>query len=726
MYRNKFGRRRYLVFLSLVTGLSWTNFMSIGQSADQTGAATLQYPVAHRGDQVDDYHGTKVADPYRWLENVDSAETRDWVQAESRLANAFLEKIPQREAIRKRLTALWNYPKYGVPRSLGGRYFFTKNTGLQNQSVLYWSPGLEGEPHELLDPNTLSADGTVALSHFDVSDDGKLLAYGLSTAGSDWQVWRVRDVATGKDLHEELKWIKFSSVSWTPDNKGFFYGRYAEPNEATKLVDTNYFQKLYYHLVGTSQADDKLIYERPDEKEWEFSGIASEDGKYLVIEVAHGTEQKNLVFYKRLDQPEAKVVELLPKFEAKYVYLGNNGSVFWFRTDLDAPRGRVMAIDLDHPQRANWRELIPESADVMEHASVVGDQFFVTYLHDAHSAVKVFNLAGHQQHDVELPSLGTTAGFDGRRVDTDTFFSFTGFTTPGTIYRYDLASGKVARVRQPQVDFHPDDYETRQVFYTSRDGTRVPMFICAKKGLKLDGQNPTLLYGYGGFNISLTPTFSVSNLVWMELGGVFAMPNLRGGGEYGREWHEAGIKQKKQNVFDDFIAAAEWLIENHYTSRERLAISGRSNGGLLVGACLTQRPDLFGAALPGVGVMDMLRFHKFTIGWGWTSDYGSSDNADEFPALRAYSPLHNIKPGTQYPPTLITTGDHDDRVVPGHSFKFAAAMQAAQSGTAPILIRIETQAGHGAGKPTTKLIDEATDQLAFLVDALKMTIPAGF
>ena len=689
---------------------------------EQSDSSALHYPIAHRGDQVDDYHGTKVADPYRWLENVDSSETRDWVKAENQLTKGFLEKLHEREVIRRRLTELWNYPKYGIPSQRGGRYFFTKNSGLQNQAVLYWTAGFDGAPQVLLDPNVLSENGTVAVSHFDVSDNGQLLAYGLSTAGSDWQEWRVCDVTTGKDLADHLKWIKFSSVSWTPDNKGFFYSRYAEPNEATKLVDTNYYQKLYYHRIGDSQALDQLVYERPDEKEWEFSGTASEDGKFLVIEVHHGTEQKNLVFYKRLDRPDAKVAELISEFKAKYDYLGNNGSVFWFRTDLDAPRGRIIAIDLEQPEPANRRELVAESADVMAHASVVGDQFIAEYLHDAHSAVKVFDLTGKLLREVELPGLGTSAGFDGRRSDSETFFSFTSFALPSSIYRYELPTGKAILFRQPQVDFHPDNYETRQVFYTSRDGTRVPMFISAKKGVKLEGDNPTLLYGYGGFNISLTPSFSVPNLVWMELGGVFAVPNLRGGGEYGRQWHEAGTKLKKQNVFDDFIAAAQWLIDNHYTSREKLAISGRSNGGLLVGACLTQRPDLFGAALPGVGVMDMLRFHKFTIGWGWTSDYGSSDNAEEFTALRAYSPLHNIKPGTQYPPTLITTGDHDDRVVPGHSFKFAAAMQAAQSGTAPILIRIETQAGHGAGKPTTKLIDEATDQLAFLVNALKMKI----
>ncbi|HZZ28895.1 MAG TPA: prolyl oligopeptidase family serine peptidase [Pirellulales bacterium] len=703
-------------------------FQHTTRAADSSTNATssnspLVYPAARRGDQVDDYHGVKVADPYRWLEDVDSSETRAWVEAENRLTFGFLEKIPQREAIRKRLTALQNYTRYGVPTQRAGRYFFTKNDGLQNQSVLYWAAALDAEPQILLDPNALSAAGTIALSRYDVSNDGRLLAYGLSTAGSDWQVWRIRDVASGKDLPDEIRWVKFSAVSWTPDNRGFYYSRYDEPNEATKLLDTNYYQKLYYHRVGTPQTADTLAYQRQDEKEWEFYGEPSEDGRYLVIDVEHGTGPKNAVFYKRLDQPDAKVIELLPNFDAEYRFLGNDGSAFYFRTDLNAPLGRVIAIDVEHPQRANWRELIPEAADAMENAGVVGDQFFISYLHDAHALVKKFDLAGHPQGTVELPSLGTVFGFEGLRIDRETFFGFTSFTTPQTIYRYMLDDGKVSLFRRPQADFNPDDYQTRQVFYASRDGTRVPMFISSKKGVPLNSENPTLLYGYGGFNISLTPTFSVANLAWMEMGGVFAMPNLRGGGEYGRAWHEAGIKLKKQNVFDDFIAAAQWLIDQHYTSTPKLAISGRSNGGLLVGACLTQRPDLFGAALPGVGVMDMLRFHKFTIGWGWTSDFGSADNPEEFTALWAYSPLHNIKPGAKYPPTLITTADHDDRVVPGHSFKFAAVLQAAQAGPAPILIRIETEAGHGAGKPTTKIIDETADEFAFLVDVLKMDPP---
>ncbi|HTQ40543.1 MAG TPA: prolyl oligopeptidase family serine peptidase [Pirellulales bacterium] len=719
---NSIRHRLVYLFIALLL-LMLSDPLTRADDPTPSSAAPLIYPQARRGDQVDDYHGVKIADPYRWLEDVDSAETRAWVTAENRLTFGFLEKIPQREAIRKRLTALQNYTRYGVPMQHAGRYFFIKNDGLQNQSVLYWASSLTAEPQVLLDPNTLSANGTIALARFNVSFDGKLLDYGLSSAGSDWQTLHVRDVASGKDLPDDLRWIKFSATAWTPDNKGFFYSRYDEPNEATKLLDTNYYQKLFYHRIGTPQSDDRLIYQRQDQKEWEFYGIASEDGRYLIIDVEHGTGPQNAVFYKRLDQPDAKVIELLPNFDAEYRFLGNDGSVFYFRTDLNAPLGRIIAIDVDHPEKTNWRQLIPESSDAIDFAALIGNSFLISYLHDAHAVMKVFDLAGHPQGTVELPGLGSVSAFEGLRTDRETFFGFTSFTTPQIIYRYTLDDGKLSLFRRPQADFNPDDYETRQVFYTSRDGTHVPMFISAKKGLELNGGNPTLLYGYGGFNISLTPVFSVADILWMEMGGVCAQPNLRGGGEYGRVWHEAGIKLKKQNVFDDFIAAAQWLIDQKYTSTPKLAISGRSNGGLLVGACLTQRPDLFGAALPGVGVMDMLRFHKFTIGWGWVSDYGSADNAEEFAALWAYSPLHNIKPGTYYPPTLITTADHDDRVVPGHSFKFAAALQAAQAGPAPILIRIETEAGHGAGKPTAKIIDEQSDEFAFLIDVLKMKSP---
>ncbi|MBI3848724.1 MAG: S9 family peptidase [Verrucomicrobia bacterium] len=684
-------------------------------------APPVQYPITARTNQVDDYHDTKVADPYRWLEDDNSAATKAWIEAQNKVTFGYLEKIPERTAIKQRLTRLWNFERYGVPFKEGGRYFFTKNDGLQNQSVLYTMTSLDDTPTVFLDPNKLSADGTVALSGYAISDDGRLMAYGISKAGSDWQEWRVRDVVTATDLSDDIKWVKFSGASWTKDGKGFFYSRYDEPAKTNELKGVNYFQKLYYHRLGSAQAEDVLVYQRPDQKEWGFGGGVTDDGKYLIISVWKGSNTRNRVFYKKLQTPDAPVVELLNDFDASYDFIDNVDGVFYFRTDLNAPRGRIIVIDITQPARASWKEIVPQTSDRLQSASLINDQLVVSYLKDARSEVKVFARDGRFVRQVELPGLGSAGGFGGKRKDAETFYSFTSFTTPGTVYGYDMVNGTSTLFRQPKVDFNPADYETKQVFYQSKDGTRVPMFITHKRGLKLDGQNPTYLYGYGGFDISLTPNFSVANLVWMEMGGVYAMPNLRGGGEYGEEWHQAGMKLKKQNVFDDFIAAAEWLIANKYTSAKKLAIGGGSNGGLLVGACLTQRPDLFGAALPAVGVMDMLRFHKFTIGWGWTSDYGSADDPEEFKALFAYSPLHNIKPGTKYPATLITTADHDDRVVPAHSFKFAATMQAAQAGNKPVLIRIETRAGHGAGKPTTKLIDEAADKWAFLVRELNVT-----
>ena len=682
----------------------------------------LVYPQAAKVEHVDDYHGTPVSDPYRWLEDPDSEETKAWVEAENKVTFAYLEAIPARERIKERLTQLWDYEKYGVPFKKGERYFYFKNDGLQNQSVLYTLTNLDGEPTVLLDPNTLSEDGTVALAGLSISENGKLLAYSLSTSGSDWQEWKVREVESGQDLADDLKWSKFSGASWTQDNEGFFYSRYDEPNETTKLQDANYFQKLFYHHLGTLQSEDVLVYERPDEKEWGFSGDVTEDGTYLIISVWKGTDSKNLVFYKDLSTTDAPVVELINRFKANYSFIDHEGSVFWFQTDLEAPRGRAIALDISKPDRENWREIVPQAAETLGGIGVLNSQFVASYLKDAHTQIKIFNLDGSFVREVLLPGLGSAGGFGGKRVDTETFYSFTGFTTPNTIYRYDMVSGTSTIFRQPNVDFDPNAYETKQVFYESKDGTKVPMFITHKKGLKLDGNNPTYLYGYGGFNASMTPGFSVSSLVWMEMGGVYALPNLRGGGEYGEDWHQAGIKLKKQNVFDDFIAAAEWLIAHQYTSPTKLAIGGGSNGGLLVGACMTQRPDLFGAALPAVGVMDMLRFQKFTIGWAWVADYGSSDNVEEFKALYAYSPLHNLKPGTAYPATLITTADHDDRVVPAHSFKFAASLQEAHQGEAPVLIRIETKAGHGAGKPTTKVIEEAADRWAFLVRTLGMAV----
>jgi prolyl oligopeptidase len=688
-------------------------------AAGQT--SPLIYPQARRSDQVDDYHGTKVADPYRWLEDTDSLETHTWVEAENKLTFGYLEQLPYRQAIRDRLTKLWNYERFTVPGQHGGRYFFEHNNGLENQNVLLVAESLNAEPRVLLDPNALSSDGTVALAGTATSDDGKLMAYGLATSGSDWNEWHVRNVDTGKDLPDDLKWLKFSGASWTKDNQGFYYSRYAEPTGAA-LRDANYFQKLYYHRLGTAQSEDKLIYERPDNKQMMFGGNVTDDGHYLIIYVSEDTSSKNRLYYKDLTQPDSPIVKLLDEFDAQYSFIDNDGPVFWIQTDLDAPRGRLIAIDTRHPERANWKTLVAQGADKLEFANAVNNSFFLGYLKDARTEVRVHDLSGAFLHQVELPGIGTAGGFGGKRKDKETFYAYTSFISPTTVYRYDPQAARSTVFRQPKVDFDPARYETKQVFYASKDGTRVPMFLTYKKGIQLDGQNPTLLYAYGGFDISLTPAFSVPNVVWLEMGGVYAQPNLRGGGEYGEQWHQAGMKLKKQNVFDDFIAAAEWLIANKYSSTPKLAIRGGSNGGLLIGACLTQRPDLFGATLPEVGVMDMLRFHKFTIGWAWTSDYGSSDNPEEFKALYAYSPLHNLKPGTKYPPTLIATSDHDDRVVPGHSFKFAATMQADQAGPAPILIRIETKAGHGAGKSITKLIDEFADTWTFLANNLNMKV----
>lgn len=691
-----------------------------GCSHRPASRVSLEYPITRQEAVADDYHGVRVADPYRWLEDDLAEETLAWVEAQNRVTFAFLESIPQRSAISNRLTQLWNFERWSPPSHQGGRYFVTHNNGLQNQSVLYWMTGLEDERRLLLDPNTLSADGTVAYSGGSVSDDGRWLAYGLARSGSDWQEWRVREVETGRDLEDVVHWVKFSGASWLKDGSGFFYSRYDEPKAGEALTGANYFHKLYLHRVGRPQSEDELIYHRPDQKEWNFYGGVTDDGRYLVITASEGTDPRNRVLYRDLAKEGSPVVELLMEFDADYSFVDNDGPVFFFRTDLDAPRARVVAIDITRPGREHWKELIPQAEETLTSVSVVGDRFFCHYLKDARSLVRVHGMDGRHERDVELPGIGSASGFRGRRSDRETFYSFTSFTVPSTVYRYDVASGTSTVWRKPVVDFDSDRYETRQVFYPSKDGTSVPMFITHKKGLRLNGRNPTYLYGYGGFNISLTPSFSVSVAAWLEMGGVYAMPNLRGGGEYGEAWHKAGTKLNKQTVFDDFIAAAEWLVAQRYTSPERLAIGGGSNGGLLVGASMIQRPDLFAAALPAVGVMDMLRFHKFTIGWAWVSDYGSSENPDEFRALYAYSPYHNLRPGVRYPSTMVTTADHDDRVVPAHSFKFAARLQEMHAGPNPVLIRIDTKAGHGAGKPTSKQIAEAADRWAFLVRELGM------
>jgi prolyl oligopeptidase len=676
------------------------------------------YPESRKVDVVDDYHGTKIADPYRWLEDDNSDETAAWVKAQNEVTNAYLAEIPARASIKDRLTKLWDFEKFTPPQEKGGRYLYSYNTGLQNQNVLLVADTPEAEPRVLLDPNTLSADGTIALSGLSVSKDGKKLAYALAEAGSDWTSWRVRDIDTGEDLDDLVRWSKFSGAEWTPDGKGFFYGRFPEPKSGDDLKAANYFAKLYYHEIGKPQADDLLVWKDDENKDWRADPTVTDDGEYLILTVGKGTDDKFRVLYRPLAAADAEPKHLVGEFDHDYTFIDNAGPLFFFRTDFGAPRKRVVAIDINNPGSRSWQEIIPEAAETLQEVSRVGDTLIALYLKDAHSQVKVFGLDGKLQREIELPGLGTVAGFDGDRKSKDTFYSFTSYSRPTTIYRFDLATGKSNLYRAPEVPFDPSSFETKQVFYASKDGTKVPMFITHKKGLKPTKDTPCLLYGYGGFNIPITPAFSPVNLVWMELGGVYAVANLRGGGEYGEDWHQAGTKLKKQNVFDDFISAAEYLIAEGYTSTPKLGIEGRSNGGLLVGACLTQRPDLYGATLPGVGVLDMLRFHKFTIGWAWTDDFGSSDNPAEFPAIRAYSPLHNLKPGTCYPPTLITTGDHDDRVFPAHSFKFAAAIQAAQACSNPVLIRIDTRAGHGAGKPTAKLIEESADKLSFLVREL--------
>ncbi len=691
---------------------------SIANAADWP---RIMYPPTRKEDVVDDYFGTKVADPYRWLEDDNAAETKTWVKEQNQVTSAFLASIPRREQIRARLAKLWNFERYGEPFERGGRYFWTYNSGLQNQRVLYTADKLDAKPRVLLDPNTLSTDGTVSLKDTVPNEDGTLLAYSLSRAGSDWEEFRVREVATGKDREDVIKWVKFSGASWMKDGSGFFYSRFDEPKSGEELKGKVEFQKLYFHKLGTPQSADTLIYERKDHADWGFHGGVTDDGRYLVIDVTQGTETKNRVFYKDLKDPDAKVVEFLNDFDADYGFVDNDGPIFYFRTDLNAPRYRLIAVDIRHPERAEWKEIVPQSADMLQGVSSVGESFICSYLQDARSVVKIYGFHGEGPKELKLPGIGTVSGFGGRATDWHTFFSFASFTEPGAIYRLDLTHTEYAVWKKPKVDFKGGDYETKQVFLQSKDGARVPMFITHKRGLALDGNAPTILYGYGGFNISLTPAFSVSRAVWMEMGGVYAVATLRGGGEYGAEWHKAGTKLQKQNVFDDFIAAAEWLIANKYTRPERLAIQGGSNGGLLVGAAMTQRPELFGAAIPAVGVMDMLRFHKFTIGWAWKSDYGSSENADDFKALLAYSPYHNLKPGTRYPATLVMTADHDDRVVPAHSFKFAARIQESQAVAGPpVMIRIETSAGHGAGTALNKVIEETADAWAFLTKVFAM------
>ena len=686
----------------------------------------IDYPPAKKVNQIDNYQGTMVADPYRWLENVDSPETLEWIRQQNELTFAFLEKIPARAQIHERLTQLWDYSKASSPFKKGGRLFQFRNSGLQNQDILHVSESITETPRILLDPNSLSTDGTVALNSWSVSRDGKWLAYAISTSGSDWQTWHIRSVDSNQDLLETLEWSKFSNASWSKDGTGFYYCPFPAPKEGETFQEANYNQKIYFHRRNTSQADDLLVYDRPDHSEWGFGTKISNDGCYLLIYISHGTDTRNRFFYKDLVS-DSEVVELIPDLEATFDFIGNDDTMFYFTTNLGSPRGRVISIDIAHPERDNWKTVISETDSVLQSAQIIHDQFVIIYMKDAHDMIELFKLDGSPSGEVKLPTLGSVMvayepSLHGERDDHEMFFAFHSFIYPLTIFCYDFLIGKSQVIFQPPIHFDLSGYETDQVFVASKDGTRVPMFLIHRKDMAKNASNPTILYGYGGFNLAQTPAFAIHRLIWMELGGVLAVGNLRGGSEYGEEWHQAGMIHTKQNVFDDFIACAEWLIREKITSTPKLAIEGRSNGGLLVGACMTQRPDLFGAALPAVGVMDMLRFHKFTIGWAWVSDYGSSDDLQQFKTLIAYSPLHNLKPGTQYPATLVTTADHDDRVVPGHSFKFTATLQACQTGEPPIFIRIQTRAGHGMGKPTSIWISEYADIYAFLVKVLNINI----
>ncbi len=681
-------------------------------------ASAFDYPETRKTDVTDNYHGTIVADPYRWLEDLDSEETARWVDAQNEITYGYFEKSKFREKIRASLTERWNYTRFGAPLRSGGLYIYKKNDGLQNQYITYVQDSPDGDPRVLIDPNQFSEDGTVALSYHSISKDGRYIAYGKSSSGSDWETIYVKDIRTGEILPDKLEWIKFIPAAWTGGNNGFYYCRYDKPAEGATYEQMNQFPKIYYHKLRDPQSADILIHERPDNGDLGFEPFVSDDGRFLVIGVWQGSSEKYRIHYIDLADDPYNVVRLLDDFDAAYTFLGNTGTEFYFLTDLNAPNKRIVSIDISKPDRENWRELVAESDAVIKKVVLANDHFVISSLKDVQGQISVHDLEGKFVREIPLPGIGSVENLSGERGGTDVMFLFYSFTYPATLFRYDFTSDEMNVFRASEIDIDQSRYETKQVFYKSKDGTRVPMFLVHQKGLTLDGRNRTYLYGYGGFNVIEDPSFSVSTLEWIDRGGVFALPGLRGGGEYGSTWHEAGMLDKKQNVFDDFIAAAEYLIDQGYTSTPYLSIGGGSNGGLLTGACVLQRPDLFGAVFAAVGVMDMLRFHKFTIGWAWTSDYGCADEPDQFPYLYDYSPVHNVKMGTEYPPVLITTSDHDDRVVPSHSFKFAAAMQEAQAGDAPILIRITKKAGHSAGKPTSIRIAEATDRLTFLMETL--------
>ncbi len=681
--------------------------------------AQLVYPDTRKDAVVDSYHGVDVTDPYRWLEDADSPETQAWVKQENALTKAFLGGIPAREKIATRLTELIDYTRYSSPSKHGKRYFFWKNDGLQDQSVLYVQDALDAEPRVVLNPNMLSADGTVAVTTAAIDWDGKRLAYGLSRSGSDEQEVKIRNIDTGSDYDESLQWCRFTTIAWKQDGSGFFYSRFPDPSTVDPEDRMNY-NRLCWHTLGTHQSQDRLVYERPDNKELGFAPVVTEDGQYLLVYIYHGTDPRNRVYYRPLDS-DGDFVRLLDKADAEYSFLGNEGSIFYFKTDRDASRGRVIGIDINHPEQDNWQTVIPEGADVIDYAGLIGGHFVVAYMHDVHDQLKVYSLDGRYVRDIPLPTLGTVGGLSGRQDDNEMFFTFTSFLYPSTSFRYDLGTNEISVLHKPEIDFDIADYETKQVFCTSKDQTRVPMFLTYKKGLSRNGDNPTLLYAYGGFNISIKPRFSASTLLWLEAGGIYAQASLRGGSEYGEAWHQAGMLERKQNVFADFVAAAQWLIANDYTRPKKLAIRGGSNGGLLVAACMLQRPDLYGAVICQVPVIDMLRYHRFTVGRYWVPEYGDAEaSKEQFDYLYAYSPLHNVKAGVVYPPILITSADTDDRVVPSHAKKFAATLQAKAGGSNPILLRVETKAGHGGGKPISKTIEEQADIYAFLIKTLDM------
>jgi prolyl oligopeptidase len=671
---------------------------------------TITYPSTQKTDQTDNYFGTQVADPYRWLENDTAANTKAWVEAQNKVTFGYLSGIPFRQQVKKRLEQLWNYPKYSAPSQEGQYYFFSKNDGLQNQSVYYYQKGLNAKPEVFLDPNGLSPDGTVAVTSFSVSKDHKYVAYGTAASGSDWNQLHVMEVATKKLLGDKIDWVKFSGAAWKDD--GFYYSRYDEPAKGTELSKQNEYQKIYFHKLGTPQAQDVLVYEDKGHPLRYFGAGVTEDNRFLVINISEGTSGAEILV-QDLAAGQQDFTPLAKGFDHEYAVIDNVGDKLLLLTNYEAPNYRLVLVDPKNPDPKGWKNVIAEKPELLEGVGTAGGKLFAQYLKDASTRVYQHRYDGKLEREIKLPGIGTAGGFYGEKTHKELFYTFTSFTSPATIYRYDIAGGKSELYRKPELKFNTEGYETKQVFYPSKDGTKVPMFVVHKKGLKLDGSNPTYLYAYGGFNINMTPAFSVARMAWLEQGGIFVMPNLRGGGEYGETWHKGGMLEKKQNVFDDFIAAAEFLIANKYTSSDRLAIAGGSNGGLLVGAAMTQRPDLFAVALPAVGVMDMLRYHKFTVGWGWAVEYGSSDKEDQFKYLVKYSPLHNLKDGVSYPATLVTTADHDDRVVPAHSFKFAATLQEKHKGGHPVLIRIETKAGHGAGKPTSKQIEEVADIYSF-------------